>query len=362
MRILMLVPHAGIRGPVPRITQLLAKGLRAAGCEVSTEPWGRYSDKESQLAKVLRRGADVIRVRRAVTARQPECVVVHTSHEWASIIRDLALLAAIRARPARIVLQFHGGRSNQLITPGHWALKRATSMLLALSDAILVLSSEEFDALSAFCPEGLFRVVSNPFEGTRDGDLATSDLERKSDEPPLILFVGRLVTEKGVYDAIDAMALLPGRLPARLLIAGTGPAKDKVAAYIRQRGLSDQVMLGGHLQADHLRHAYAAADVFVLPTYHPEGFPTAITEAMSAGLPIITTKTRGIADHLDEGTNAIFVPPRDSAALSRALERVLDDALLRKRMAEANRKKVDEFAPSCVAAHYLDTLREIAAS
>jgi glycosyltransferase involved in cell wall biosynthesis len=83
---------------------------------------------------------------------------------------------------------------------------------------------------------------------------------------------------------------------------------------------------------------------------------------MSAGLPIITTKTRGIADHLDEGTNAIFVPPRDSAALSRALERILDDALLRKRMAEANRKKVDEFAPSRVAAHYLDTLREIATS
>jgi glycogen synthase len=80
---------------------------------------------------------------------------------------------------------------------------------------------------------------------------------------------------------------------------------------------------------------------------------------MSAGLPIVTTKLRGAADLLEEGANAVFVPPRDPSALADAIGRLLDDDELRARMSAANRAKVRDFEPVKAAEIYLRALAEI---
>jgi glycosyltransferase involved in cell wall biosynthesis len=361
MRILMLVPHRGIRGPMSRITDLLVNALRNLGNDVVTEAWGRHSDNEPRSAKIMGRLRDVVRVNRALSAAQPEVVVVHTSHEWASIVRDLALLTTLRKRASRIVLQFHGGYADRLVSPGHWFFKRVTGRLLAIADGAFVLSSLERRALESFHPGGRFHVVSNPFQQDTTAD-APAKGKRTPDTQQSLLFAARLVPEKGVFEAVDALALLRERRPADLLIAGAGPAESRLVAHVRAIGLSDHVTVAGHLTSDRLWQAYRTADVFVLPTYWVEGFPTAIMEAMSVGLPIVTTKTRGIADHLRDGVHALFVPPRDAAALAGALDRLLGNDALRERMSTANREKVKDFAPDRVAADYARALREIVSS
>lgn len=361
MRIFMLVPHANVSGPMPRLAQLLVDGLRGLGCAVTTEPWGSHSDGERFFTKVLGRTRDVFRINRALAAQAHDPIVVQTSHERASITRDLALAIGIRGRGRRVILQFHGGRTDDLLIPGHWLLKRATALLLRLTAGVLVLSSEERLALEAFYPGGNFRVVANPFRESADVRSAGRSRTRVG-SVPVLLFVSRLLVEKGILETIDAFALLRERQPLRLVVAGDGPAAEKVAAHVRSRGLTDSVTLTGRLQSDRLADAYRQADIFVLPTYHPEGFPTVISEAMSAGLPIVVTKTRGIADHLHEGVNALFVPPRDSAALAEGIERLLVDVALRERMSKANQRKVKEFAPERVARDYLHALKEICSS
>ena len=82
---------------------------------------------------------------------------------------------------------------------------------------------------------------------------------------------------------------------------------------------------------------------------------------MNAGLPIVATATRGIADHLVEGSNALFISPRDPAALARALERLLSEPALRAQMGNANREAVKAFAPDLVAAGYLSALDAVRA-
>jgi glycosyltransferase involved in cell wall biosynthesis len=76
----------------------------------------------------------------------------------------------------------------------------------------------------------------------------------------------------------------------------------------------------------------------------------------------VTTRTRGIADHLRDGENAIFVPPREPQVLAAALEKVVRDEVLRERMGRANKRKVKEFAPDRVAGEYLAALRTIVRS
>jgi glycosyltransferase involved in cell wall biosynthesis len=361
MRILMLVPFPGVRGPVSKHTPLLVDALRSLGCEVVTEPWGRHRDDESLAAKLTGRAGDIVRVRRRLAHEPFDVMVVKTSHEWPSLIRDIPLLAATRKLVPSIVLQFHGGRSDRLITRGEQGFKLATAGLLRLSDGVLVLSSEEQRESHQFWPLGRFHVVANPFDlSVWDEAEITTHSER--DGPPTLLFASRLIAEKGIFDTLSAFSLLRERTRCRLLIAGTGPEEERIIERRRELGLAEDVVLAGHLSGDELERAYRAADVFVFPTYWFEGFPTVITEAMAAGLPIVTTRTRGIGDHLQEGVNALFVPPRAPAALAEALERLLSDVELRERMSLANREKVKEFAPNRVAGRYLKVLEEIVAS
>jgi glycosyltransferase involved in cell wall biosynthesis len=355
MRILMLAPSANVRGPLPVHTPLLVEGLREVGCEVITEPWGRHADEEPLLLKLIHAVKDIGHIRRMVARRQFDVLVVKTSHEWKSLLRGLPLLATVMRRvPIRIV-QFHGGRSDSLGRPGSLAFKLVSWMLFRITDGVLVLSTEEVGHCERFFPTGQFRVVANPYRS--NGCLRHSP---SRSGPRTIMFAGRLVTEKGILDLLAAVALLPRVEGCRLLVCGSGPAEADVREKARALGIGDRVVFAGHLAGSELAEAYGSADVFVLPSYS-EGFPTAITEAMDAGLPIITTRIRGMADHLAQGENALFVPMRDPRALAEALTRILGDDALRASMRRANRQKVHDFAPPRVAAQYLQAIREIAA-
>jgi glycosyltransferase involved in cell wall biosynthesis len=271
--------------------------------------------------------------------------------------RDIPLLLATRRACPRIVLQFHGGRADMLGGRGHLIFKAASKVLFMLCDGVFVLSSEEARATATLRLAGTVRTVFNPFVGHNGSDAVTP---ASSASAPTLLFVSRLIAEKGVLDTVDAFAIVRAERRCSLVIAGNGPARPDVAERVAALGLNGDVRLLGQISGDALSSAYTAADIFVLPTYWAEGFPTAITEAMSYGLPVVTTRLRGMADHLRDGENALFVRPRDPNALAAAIRRLLGDDALRDHMREANLAKVEDFAPSAAARSYLDALREVA--
>jgi glycosyltransferase involved in cell wall biosynthesis len=173
---------------------------------------------------------------------------------------------------------------------------------------------------------------------------------------PTLLIVARLIPEKGVFDVVEALAIVRQRRPCRLIVAGTGPALDHLRRRITDLRLDDDVDLLGYVSGRQLEQAYRRADVFVLPTYHPEGLPLSVMEAMGYGLPIVTTRTRGLADQLVAGEHALFVAPHDPMGLARAIEQLLDDASLRARMALANVARAADFAPERVIPRYAEIL------
>jgi glycosyltransferase involved in cell wall biosynthesis len=200
--------------------------------------------------------------------------------------------------------------------------------------------------------------VSNPFVA-KFAPPAFSDAWKAEDGVPTLLFVGRLMHEKGVMDLLEAVGLMKASQPCRLWIVGSGPLHADATRRSSELGLGERVHLRGYLEGEELMNAYRTADLFVLPTYWAEGFPTVITEAMSMGLPIITTRLRGTADHLRAGDNVLFVPPRNPEKLAGAISSVLGDVELRSRMYSENLKKVAEFDPHQVARAYLDALAEV---
>ena len=359
IRILMLSPHATVSGPLPKHTPVLIDALREQGCEVQSLGWGRHRDGDSRAVRAWSRLRDVVRVRTALRRRHFDVLVVKTSHEWVSMARDIPLLLATRRACPRIVLQFHGGRADRLGGRGHVVFKAASKVLFMLCDGVFVLSSEEARATATLRPAGTVRTVFNPYVAPNGGGPDTVGSSASASAATL-LFASRLIAEKGVLDLVDAFAIVRAERLCSLLIAGSGPARPDVAERVAALGLESDVKLLGHVSGDELASAYRDADIFVLPTYWAEGFPTAITEAMAYGLPVVTTPLRGMADHLKDGENALFVRPKDPISLATAIRRLLGDEALRDRMRQANLAKVEEFAPAAAARTYLDALRDVA--
>jgi glycosyltransferase involved in cell wall biosynthesis len=162
--------------------------------------------------------------------------------------------------------------------------------------------------------------------------------------PAVILFAGRLLWEKGPGDLIEAGRILRGRgLTFRLALAGqTDPGNP---------GTLDEADLSAWQAAGEaewwgfqprIEEAFRRAHILVLPTYYGEGAPTVLMEAAAAGLPIVASDHPGCAQVVCHEENGLLVPPRDPAALAKALERLIGDAALRLRMGQAGRKRVED--------------------
>jgi glycosyltransferase involved in cell wall biosynthesis len=353
-RLLVLSGYPAIGGPLPKLTPLMIDGFRSAGFEVRFLGWSAHTaGHESTAAKVGGRGADLARVLRCISTWHPDALYVATAHNTPGLVRDLPLALATAGSRAAFVLHFHGSESHRLVASGHEALKAASRLLVKRTDAVLLLSHEERREWERFCPGVRYDVVVNPF--VPSGRAVAPVAERDGGEPRLF-FVARLIPEKGCFDLLQAFAQVRSRRRCRLVIAGRGPAREAIVRCAASLGVLESVDLLGYVSGAQLEEAYRSADVFVLPSYFPEGFPLSVMEAMGYALPIVTTPIRGCADHLEEGVNALFVPTRDPLALAATLERLLGDEPLRRSMGSANAVKVDEFAPAKVMPAYVEVL------
>jgi glycogen synthase len=140
------------------------------------------------------------------------------------------------------------------------------------------------------------------------------------DEPPHILFAGRLSPEKGVLDLLAAADGLP------LVVVGDGPMRRQVPQAL------------GFLPHDELARRYGRAAVVACPSRR-EGFGVVAAEAMAHGRPIVASAVGGLLDLVVHGETGLLVPPGDVAALRAALGQLLADADLRRRMGEAGRAR-----------------------
>lgn len=164
--------------------------------------------------------------------------------------------------------------------------------------------------------------------------------------PMHVLFVGRLVPEKGLGLLVDAVARLHRRQTGvRLTVVGTGPLEASLREQVSRLGLSDVVELVGPRGQEELPSLYAEADVFCLPSFD-EGLPVVLLEALSTELPVVTTRITGIPELVQDGTNGLLVEPGDVSQLALALATLAGDAGLRHRLGRAGRRRVmDEFLP-----------------
>jgi len=174
-----------------------------------------------------------------------------------------------------------------------------------------------------------------------------------------ILFAGRLVPEKGVFDLLEAYAKLESGLRSEvgLVFAGDGVSREELVRQAK-RISPGLVCFPGFAQREDLAGLYAVAEALVLPT-HSDPWGLVVNEAMACGLPIVVSTVAGCtADLVEDGWNGYVVPPRDSEKLSVAIDSLVRQPELRQQMSAHSSERIQHYSPEACA----DGLAEAAVS
>lgn len=174
-------------------------------------------------------------------------------------------------------------------------------------------------------------------------DLDEFRVSPEPEGPIVVLMVARLLLDKGVREFVEAARLTAGRAKGmRWMLAGSldagNPASvppQELQAWIDE-GVVDYVGEQGDVAG-----LYARSHVAVLPSYR-EGLPKSLIEAAACGRAVVTTDVPGCRDAIEPQVTGLLVPPRDAAALASAVQRLADDAHLRKRLGEEGRRLAEQ--------------------
>lgn len=275
----------------------------------------------------------------AVLRQAPAADVVHLHTALVptvTLLRAGLLAGAARARGRAVVVHVHGGNL------GSWLVGRGRRVLVraALRPATRVVTVWEAGRRSLADVLGDERVVL--LDNGVDVERFRPPVDPRSRRVPRVLYVGLLTERKGVLDLVEASRLLRCRgVPHELCLVGGTPDEGPVAEQEVRSRLDERVRLLGSRPPERMPEVYEQADVFCLPSWW-EAMPLSVLEAMASGLPVVTTDVGDTARVVLHDRSGLVVPVHSPVALADALERLLTDAALRRRMGEAGRARVVE--------------------
>lgn len=170
-------------------------------------------------------------------------------------------------------------------------------------------------------------------------------------EETAVLFVGRMVENKGIYDLLEALAMSSEDLT--LHVVGRGQA-ERVRRRAEELGVGDSVTLHGVVDHGDLPNYYAACDFLCNPSRY-ESFGMVNLEAMACGRPVVSTDIDGTTEYLTHGETGLRVPDRDPERLARALDELAASPERREEFGRVSRERAAEYSWEASA----ETLRDL---
>jgi glycosyltransferase involved in cell wall biosynthesis len=367
VRVMMVIPQfpPPVIGGMERQAEELAKALAVLGVGVlvltGRTRAGQPHSRVAEGVRVLRTafpGPKWIRfpvsgtaIARAMLRHRREYDVVH--------VHTLSWFGALAVMLARLL-------GKPVLVKPPTGLERAFRrpsfrfFLFQRCDAIALLAPDAVRACVqlGFPMSRIFR-ITNGVSMDRFG--APSETRGSQGDELGVVFVGRLIPEKGLLDLLDVWPRVLDRCqrPVRLAICGDGPQAGELQRKVEELGLEDSIAFMGHVS--NIRDELVRADVFVLPSLI-EGNSNAILEAMAAGLPILSTAVGGTPMLVGPEGEPWLVEARDRRHLEEHLARLLSEPETRAALGDAMRARAqDVMAIESVAERYRAAYLRLAA-
>lgn len=283
----------------------------------------------------------------------PRKAILH-AHDWlvASAAQELK-----RAFGAPLIATIHAteyGRNQGLHNPLQEIIHRMEGELVAEAQKVICCSqymAKEVEELF-HPPLGKVRVIPN---GVRP-----INIMREGERGSVVLYVGRLVVEKGVQVLLRAFARLLTLFPeARLVVAGAGPYASELKHLAAVLNIAERVEFTGFVSETRRNELLGQSYVAVFPSLY-EPFGIVALEAMAAGVPVIVSRTGGLAEIVEDGITGLSFTPGDVEDLLRCLVFILQNPAKAEEFSRQARAKVErDYTWEVVARHTVEVYEEI---
>jgi len=234
----------------------------------------------------------------------------------------------------------------KILAPVFSAIWKKASALVACSEGLK-------ERALRFIPSVSIDVIPNGVELDRFFPAETAEKSKVL----RLLTVGRLSVTKRIEMLIDAVEILHRTAcKLRLTVVGGGQTERQLRKIVTERELSDIIEITGRMDSEKMPEVYRQNDIFISASMQ-EGMSNAMLEAMSSGLPIVTTRCEGLAELIDG--NGLIVEQDKVEEIAKAVKRLADNPELYKQMSTAARKQAEKFDWANVASGYIEQYRKI---
>tara|TARA_Y100000589_G_scaffold332344_1_gene392094 strand:+ start:63254 stop:64369 length:1116 start_codon:yes stop_codon:yes gene_type:complete len=294
---------------------------------------GKWSLKKSGL--MLKKYA---LYRKMLKRISPDIVLVPISQTTMGFVKDAPYIRLAKKAGAKVIVQLRGSDFKNWLSNSSQKVNDFVKKTLQSADGVIVLGENLKYLFSDYFPDDKIFVVPN------GGNFTFPQVQKLKDQPLRILYFANFLRNKGFIYVLKAIAVLNKEksLPSFELVASGAwddeAYKQECMAFIDDNKMTN-VVFPDKKSGEEKWKLFAQADIFTFCPIAPEGHPWVIVEAMSAGLPIISTNQGAIIESVIDGENGFIVEQANEQALADKLRLLLEDETLRLQMGKASKNR-----------------------
>jgi len=247
----------------------------------------------------------------------------------------------------------------------HEAIKMIISNLAYKTDCITTPSASMKKIIENYGIKNRIEVIPNAIHlisFKEDDELKRTEIKKKynlKENDKIILFVGRVASEKSIDRIIKALAIIKKRNTdkEKLLIVGNGPAMDELKQLARTLKVEEDVIFAGTISYEEIQHYYKMAYVFTIAST-TETFGIVTIEALASGVPVVAVKAPGAADILTDAVDGLLVDD-NVEKIANALEKIIKEPELREKLSRGALKTSEKYSINTISEVMLNLYREV---
>lgn len=247
----------------------------------------------------------------------------------------------------------------------HEAIKMIISNLAYKTDCITTPSASMKKIIENYGIKNRIEVIPNAIHlisFKEDDELKRAEIKKKynlKENDKIVLFVGRVASEKSIDKIIKALAIIKKRNinKVKLLIVGGGKAMDELKQLARTLKVEEDVIFAGTVSYEEIQHYYKMAYVFTIAST-TETFGIVTIEALASGVPVVAVKAPGAADILTDAVDGLLVDD-NVEKIANALEKIIKEPELREKLSQGALKTSEKYSINTISEVMLNLYREV---
>lgn len=350
VKVLMVGSHKSVKGGITSVVnQITKKNWELEDIFIKYIP--TYIDSHN-FKKILFFIKGYVNIFIESIFKKPDVMYIHMSYKG-SFHRKFYIHRLAKKFKIKTIIHLHGSEFEKFFNDSNEKVKCKIKKMLSQCDAMIVLGDEWEKKIKAIEPCTKIVILPNSIS-------IPNQIVKYSDNVFQILYLGVLIKRKGITDLIEAFIKLKElgfleKNDIRLIVAGTGDEEETLKRKVFKAGLDSYIKFTGWIDGNTKEELLNSSQLLVLPSYN-EGLPISILEAISYGLPIVSTDVGSVNEAVINGSNGFLIKPGNIDQLAKSIENIVNSRVLWEQFSTNSKKlAIEKFDEK----NYFKRLREI---